>query len=59
MDKFERLNRQTQEYRNNMIIDRFNVSTKNNYNYFDPSALNNKTFYENNGQYSNHYNYYK
>lgn len=39
-------------------VDRFNPSTKSNYNYFDPCKSNNQTYYSNNGQYSNHYNYY-
>lgn len=55
MDKFERLNRETQEH-NNKNVDRFNSSC-NNYgtkeywqNYF-----NNQTFKQNNGQYSKKY----
>jgi hypothetical protein len=55
-DKFERLNRETREF-NNRNVDRFNPSTKSNYNFFNPNALNNHTFYENNKQYSNHYLY--
>ena len=56
--KFDSLNRETREY-NNRNVDRFNPSTKSQYNYFDPYALNNKTYYNNNGQYSNHYNYWR
>lgn len=56
MDKFERLNRETREY-NNRNVDRFNPSTKGNYNHFDPYKLNNQTYKANNGQYSNYYNY--
>ena len=40
MVDFERLNRETREY-NNKNVDRFNSSTKNNYNYFDINKLNN------------------
>ena len=56
MDKFERLNRETREY-NNHNVNRFNESTKGNYNYFDPYKANNYTYKQNNGQYSNYYNY--
>lgn len=38
-------------------VDRFNTSTKANYNYFDPCRLNNYTYKENNGQYKNEYTY--
>lgn len=55
-DKFERLNRETQDF-NNRNVNRFNPSTKSNYNYFDPCRLNNETFKTNNGQYSNHYTF--
>ena len=58
MDKFDRLNRETREY-NNRNVDRFNPSTKSNYSYFDPYAQNNRTYKENNGQYANHYNFYR
>lgn len=51
---FERLNRETREH-NNKNVDRFNESTKENYNYFDPYKLNNQTYKQNNGQYSKHY----
>lgn len=54
---FDRLNRETREF-NNRNVDRFNESTKANYNYFDPykqNYLNNQTFKANNGQYSKHY----
>ena len=54
MDKFERLNRETREY-NNRNVDRYNPSTKSNYNYFDPYKLNNQTYKSNNGSYSNYY----
>lgn len=56
MDKFDRLNRETREY-NNKNVDRFNNSTKSNYNYFDPYRQNNQTYKQNNGQYSNYYTY--
>ena len=56
MDKFERLNRETRDY-NNRNVNRFNdaVPTKCNagFNYFD--YLNNQTFKEKNGEYSNFY----
>ena len=54
---FDRLNRQTREF-NNRNVDRFNESTRSNYCYFDPCKANNQTYYANNGQYSNHYNYW-
>jgi hypothetical protein len=57
MDRFERLNRETREY-NNRNVNRFNESTRGNYNYFDPTRANNETYYANNGQRSNHYNYW-
>lgn len=56
MNKFERLNRETRDY-NNRNLDRYNPSTKSNYNYFDPYKLNNQTYKANNNQYSNYYNY--
>lgn len=56
MTNFDRLNRETRDY-NNRNVNRFNESTKSNYNFFDPCALNNRTYYSNNGQYANHYNY--
>lgn len=34
-DKFDKLNRETREFRNRQV-DRFNPSTRSNYNYFDP-----------------------
>lgn len=55
---FNRLNRETRDF-NNRNVDRFNESTRSNYSFFDPCKLNNQTYKENNGQYSNHYNYYK
>lgn len=51
---FDRLNRETRDY-NNRNIDRFNDSTRGNYNRFNASELNGRTYYNNNGQYSNHY----
>jgi hypothetical protein len=56
-DLFDRLNKETREY-NARKVDRFNTSTKGNYNYFDTCRLNNETFKQNNGQYSNFYNFY-
>ena len=53
---FDRLNRETREY-NNRNIDRFNNSTRGNYNYFNPDRLNNQAYYSNNNQYSNYYSY--
>ena len=38
-------------------VDRFNTSTKANYNYFDPYALNNATYKANNNAYKNEYTY--
>ena len=58
MDKFDRLNRETREF-NNRNVDRFNQSTKGNYTYFDPYRLNNQTYKQNNGQYSDRYTYYR
>lgn len=52
--KFNKLNRETQNY-NNKNVNRFNPSTKSNYNYFDPCKLNNATYYENNGQYNSRF----
>lgn len=40
-------------------VNRFNESTKANYKYFDPYELNNRTYKENNNQYSNYYGYKK
>lgn len=54
MADFERLNRETRDF-NNRNVNRFNQSTKSNYNYFDPWKVNNQTFNANNGQYSRHY----
>ena len=54
MVDFERLNRETREY-NNKNVDRYNSSTKTNYNYFDPWKENNNTYKHNNGQYTKHY----
>lgn len=56
MDKFDQLNRETREY-NNRNVNRYNPSTKGNYNYFDTYRLNNETYKTNNNQYSNYYNY--
>ena len=53
---FDRLNRETREY-NNRNIDRFNESIRSNYNRFSTNELNGRTYYNNNGQYSNHYNH--
>lgn len=55
-DLFDRLNRETREY-NNTNVDRFNQSTKSNYNYFDPWRANNETYKRNNGIFSNYYLY--
>ena len=55
MVDFDKLNRETREY-NNRNVDRFNTSTKSNYNYFDPYRRNNETHKQNNGSYSNYYN---
>lgn len=54
---FDRLNRETHNY-NNRNIDRFNESTKGNYNRPNVNELNGRTYYSNNGQYSNHYNHW-
>lgn len=54
MVDFEKLNRQTREY-NNRSVDRFNRSTKSNYNYFKANRLNSSTYYSNNNKYSNYY----
>ena len=51
---FDRLNRETRDY-NNRNVDRFNESTRGNYNCFNVSELNSRTYYNNNGQHSNHY----
>lgn len=56
MDKFDRLNKETREY-NNRNVDRYNNSTRGNYTYFNPYRENNSTYYSNNGQYNNYYNY--
>lgn len=56
MIDFDRLNRETKEH-NNKNIDRFNQSTKSNYNYFNPYKQNNETYKQNNGSYSNYYLY--
>ena len=54
MINFEQLNRQTQEYRNT-FVDRYNGSTKGNYNYFNSNQKNNQTYKHNNGSYSRYY----
>ena len=54
MVDFDKLNRQTQEYRNR-CVDRFNPSTKSNYNGYTFNYLNNQTYKANNNQYSKHY----
>ena len=54
MINFEQLNRQTQEYRNT-FVDRYNGSTKGNYNYFNSNQKNNQTYKNNNGSYSRYY----
>ena len=56
MVDFDKLNRETREY-NNRNVDRYNPSTKSNYNYFNPNKLNNETYKNNNGNHSNYYNY--
>ena len=56
MIDFDKLNRETLEH-NNRNVNRFNPSTKPNYNYFDTNKLNNQTYKTNNGSYSNYYNY--
>ena len=53
---FDALNKATREW-NHRNVDRFNESTKSNYRYFDPCALNNQAYKTNNGQYSNYYTY--
>lgn len=50
MDFFERLNRETRDY-NNRNVDRFNDSTRGNYNRPNLSQLNRETYYYNNGMY--------
>ena len=54
MVDFDRLNRETREH-NNRNVDRFNQSTRGNYNSFDQNRLNNQTYKANNGTYSRHY----
>lgn len=55
MDKFERLNRETREF-NNRNVDRFNTSAnKYGTSEYWRNYWNNKTYKENNGQYSKHY----
>lgn len=54
MVDFDRLNRETREY-NNRNVDRYNPSTRSNYNYFNPCRLNNETYKQNNGKYSSKY----
>lgn len=56
MVDFDQLNRETREF-NNRNIDRFNSSTKSNYNHFDPYRQNNQAYKQNNGQYSSYYTY--
>lgn len=56
MVDFDKLNRETREY-NNRNVDRYNPSTKGNYSYFDTNKLNNETYKQNNGSYSNYYTY--
>ena len=51
---FNRMNRETREYRNR-CVDRYNESTKGNYSYFNPYRLNNETYKANNGKYSNYF----
>ena len=54
MTDFDRLNRETREY-NNKNVDRFNQSTRGNYNQPNFNRLNNQTYKQNNGQYSSKY----
>ena len=54
MADFDRLNRQTREF-NNKNVDRFNPSTRGNYNRTDFNRLNNETYKANNGQYNRKY----
>lgn len=56
MVNFEQLNRETRDY-NNRNVDRYNPSTKSNYNYFNQYQLNNETYKSKNGTYSNYYTY--
>lgn len=53
---FNRMNRETQNHRNR-CVDRYNESTKDNYNYYDPYRLNNGTYKANNKSHSNYYSY--
>ena len=52
--KFERLNNETKNF-NARNVDRFNPSTRANYNYFDPYKLNAETYKANNNDYGYYY----
>ena len=52
MVDFDKLNRETQQYKNK-DVNRF--SGNNTYNKYDFNRRNNETFKQNNGQYSKHY----
>lgn len=54
MTNFDRLNRETREY-NNKNVNRFNENAKYGTKEYWTNYWNNKTYKNNNGQYSNHY----
>ena len=56
MVDFDRLNRETREYKNRNV-DRFNPSTCGNYTGYDINRRNNETYKQNNGEYSCYYTY--
>lgn len=56
MDKFELLNRETRDYKNNQPVNRFSqsASTYGTKEYW-LNYWNNQTYKKNNGEYSKHY----
>ena len=58
MVNFDQLNRETWEYNNLRPVDPYEISKESSYNYFNPykqNYLNNQTYKQNNGIYSNKY----
>ena len=54
MVDFDRLNRETREYKNNQPVNRDSNNSYKSINYY-----NNETYKANNGQYSNYYTNYR
>ena len=54
MDKFERLNRETNEF-NNRNVNHYNPNNRYGTHEYWQNYWNNQTYKQNNGQYSKHY----